>query len=55
MKKYLLPLLRTINLGLLVWMAFALECDYEMHVDAHWFQGNVACQQKWNTNITDCP
>jgi len=50
MKKYLLPLLRTINLGLLVWMAFALECDYEMHVDAHWFQGNVACQQKWNTN-----
>jgi len=50
MKKYLLPLLRTINLGLLVWMAFALECDYELHVDAHWFQGNVACQQKWNSN-----
>jgi hypothetical protein len=31
-------------------MAFALECDYELHVDAHWFQGNVACQQKWSDN-----
>ena len=31
-------------------MAFALECDYELHVDAHWFQGNVECQQKWNTS-----
>ena len=50
MKKYFVPLLRAINLGLLVWMAFALECDYELHVDAHWVEGNVACQQKWNSN-----
>lgn len=50
MKKYFAPLLRILNLGLLVWMAFALECDYELHVDAHWFQGNVECQQKWNTS-----
>ena len=50
MKKYFAPLLRILNLGLLFWMAFALECDYELHVDAHWFQGNVACQQKWSDN-----